>query len=429
MHAVSTSAINRTDHPAFLGVLQDSVIASRNAEDTLALLILKLQDLDRLNTSFGYHAGDSVLSCVAVRLSEELGSRARVIRIGASRFAVLLRGLKDDSHAILAGNKIERMFSNPISVDSKEIQIQVSQGIALYPEHADSASTLLLRAESALKHATAQGRSLEVCNETQFCTAEDSVHIESSLATSLQAGRIETFFQPQIDIHSGKAVGAEALLRCRDTNGEFIPPDVVVAAAERMNQLTDITFIIMNAALRSCVEWHPLVPAANVSVNVSPSTLKDPDLVESIVSALGLWGAEPQNLTIEITESTFMEDPKQSFSVMSELNELGVRVAVDDFGTGYSSLSYFKSIPAHELKIDRSFVLGMLENSVDRKIVRTVINLAHEFGLEVVAEGVEDEATLALLRKLGCDIAQGYWFARPMPGTEFHSWLRQEKPV
>jgi len=423
MHAVSEGAINRTDHPAFLGVLQDSVIASRNSDDTLALLILKLQNLDRLNTSFGHHAGDSVLSCVASRLSEELGSRARVIRIGASRFAVLLRGLKDDTHAVLAGNKIERMFSAPISIDTQEIHLQICQGIALYPEHADSANTLLLQAESALKQATVKGRSLEVCNAEVCRTEEGSARVESSLATLIQSGRVETYFQPQIDIRTGNPVGAEALLRCQDNDGVFLPPDIVVAAAERMNQLTDVTFIVLNAALRNCVEWGSNIATPNVSVNVSPSTLKDPDLVESIVSVLGLWGAKPQNLTIEITESTFMEDPKQSFSVMSKLNELGIRVAVDDFGTGYSSLSYFKSIPAHELKIDRSFVLGMLENTVDRKIVRTVINLAHEFGLEVVAEGVEDEATLELLRDLGCDIAQGYWFAKPMPEARFHTWL------
>jgi EAL domain-containing protein (putative c-di-GMP-specific phosphodiesterase class I) len=240
----------------------------------------------------------------------------------------------------------------------------------------------------------------------------------------LRAGRVETYFQPQVDIRSGRPTGAEALLRCRDDNGDFISPEVVVEAAERMHLLNDITYVIMNAALRHCVEWRRLIPNPNVSVNVSLSTLLDPDFIDSVVSILGLWGAEPGNLTIEITESTFMADPDRSFEVMSELKDMGISVAVDDFGTGYSSLSYFKSIPARELKIDRSFVMNMVRDLVDQKLVRTVINLAHEFDLKVVAEGVEDEASLQMLMELGCDIAQGYFFGKPMPAAQFQTWLQ-----
>jgi len=424
MQAVSTRPVNRTDHPVFLDILDDSVVSAKRSGETLGLLILKLRNLDRLNASFGYRGGDSVLSSVATRLHEELGSRARVVRIGASRFAVILQGLRDSTHAQLAGHKVERIFSVPIKIDSRDVPLHVVQGIALFPEHAGSASDLMLRAEKALNQASFQGISLLVCEDIDVGPDEDSKRIESFLATSLQAGRVETFYQPQVDIRTGKPIGAEALLRCRDDDGKFIPPEVVVMVAEGMHLLNDITFVIMNAALRNCVEWRSLIPEPNVSVNISPSTLLDPDFVDSVVSILGLWGADPGNLTIEITESTFMQDPERSFDVMSELKEMGISVAVDDFGTGYSSLSYFKSIPARELKIDRSFVQGMAEDPIYQKLVRTIINLAHEFDMKVVAEGVEDESALEILKGFGCDIIQGYYFGKPMQATQFHAWLQ-----
>jgi diguanylate cyclase (GGDEF)-like protein len=424
MQAASTRTVNRTDHPVFLDLLENSVVEAKRSRETLGLLILKLRNLGRLNSSFGYRGGDSILSSVASRLHSELGGRAQVVRIGASRFAVILSRLKDSTHAQLAGHKIERMFSAPMLIESREVMLNVVQGIALYPEHADSASKLMLRAETAMNHALKQGVSLFVCDEADASQDEDSVRIESFLATLLQAGRVETYYQPQVSIRSGKPIGAEALLRCRDDSGDFISPEVVVEAAERMHLLTDITYVIMNAALRNCVEWRQFMPKPNVSVNVSLSTLLDPDFVDSVVSILGLWGAEPGNLTIEITESNFMSDPDRSFAVMSELKDMGISVAVDDFGTGYSSLSYFKSIPARELKIDRSFVMNMVQDLVDQKLVRTVINLAHEFDLKVVAEGVEDEASLQMLKQFGCDIAQGYFFGRPMPAAQFQTWLQ-----
>jgi EAL domain-containing protein (putative c-di-GMP-specific phosphodiesterase class I) len=207
------------------------------------------------------------------------------------------------------------------------------------------------------------------------------------------------------------------LLRCRDTSGAFIPPETLIQAAERTGQLGQLTSIMLNAALRYAANW-PKSPGGNrVSVNVSAQSLKDPELCESVASAMSVWGTAADDLTIEVTESALMDDPGRSFNTLRELRRLGVRVAIDDFGTGYSSLSYFKNIPANELKVDKSFVFAMLEDSADRKIVETVINLAHAFGLEVVAEGVEDEATYELLGELRCDVAQGYLFGKPVsPG-------------
>jgi diguanylate cyclase (GGDEF)-like protein len=416
--AVRSAQVNRTDHAAFLRALDD-LLESTSLMGPVGLVLVRLRHFDRLNARLGYAAGDAVLSAVATRLTSSFSRNAHVMRIGASKFAVVLRGLKNRSHCLLAASKIERLSEKPVDVSGQKITVDFTQGIAIYPEHADSAEQLLQCAEAALNAAAALNDSLAVYSPTRDEGMRRSEQIESTLARALGESGIEPYFQAQVRIASGERCGAEALLRCRDASGAFIPPETLIQAAERTGQLGQVTSTMLNAALRYAANW-PRSPGGNrVSVNVSAQSLKDPELCDSVASAMRVWGTTAEDLTIEVTESALMDDPGRSFDTLRELRRLGVRVAIDDFGTGYSSLSYFKNIPANELKVDKSFVFTMLEDSADRKIVETVINLAHAFGLEVVAEGVEDEATYELLSELSCDVAQGYLIGKPISSGDY----------
>jgi predicted signal transduction protein with EAL and GGDEF domain len=410
---------------AFLDVLEDE-IASSQPRAVLGLLLVQVGGVEELNFSAGYRVVDDLLAATAVKLETAFKERARVVRIGTGRFAILLRELKSEAHAILAANRVERIAQEPMEAHPFELSLNVAQGIALHPLHATAADRLLQCAELALNVARNGGASPCVYRPEETDERGEVKRVESELARALVQGGIEAYFQPQIDIESGRAVGGEALLRCRDRSGVMLSPEAIVTAAERTNRLADLTSAMLNTALRYAAEWP--MRDGRLSVNVSTVSLKDADFPSVVKTALEIWNRPPQNLTIEITESAFIDEPDKSFAAMRDLKAAGVRVSIDDFGTGYSSLSYFTNIPANELKVDKSFVFKMSESEADRRIVRAVVNLAHGFDLKVVAEGVEDDATLELLRKMRCDIAQGFGIGKPMPPAQFVEWLASWRP-
>lgn len=420
MSAVRTS-LNRTHQAVFLESLARRIAAAAAAPTGFALLLVQLKNFDELNVALGYTAVDDIMFELASRLCTGFDSSARCLRVGTKKFAIVLEGVESGSHALLAARKVERLAHEPaIRVEGKRIKLGLSFGIALYPQHAESEQALLLAAESALGAARlADGlcvyspdRALELC---------ELHRAEVELIHALESGGIETYFQPQVDALTGAPVGAEALLRCKDSNGIFLPPELVVQAASRAKLLPEMTSAVLHSALRHAAEWPD--ERCRLSFNVSPHSLEDQDFVASVDSAIRIWGRRPENLSIEITESAFMADPETSFAVMRRLRDMGLRVAIDDFGTGYSSLAYFKNIPANELKVDKSFVFNMSQSDADRRIVKAVIDLAHQFDLEVVAEGVEDEGGLEILREMGCDIVQGFLIGKPMPPAAFAEWL------
>jgi diguanylate cyclase (GGDEF)-like protein len=426
--ATPTPQLNRTEQAQFLCALEEATRAADHGE-TVGLLLIHLRHLERVNMSLGYEAGNEALAELAARLGAGFAARDRVARIGARTFAIILRRLKGASYALLAAGKAERLAQEPFVIAGRGISMNVAQGIALYPEHAQSPAQWLQCAELALNRARDSGESVVLYDSSGASRMRQSLRIENELAQALRESRIEPYFQAQVDIKSGMPVGAEALLRCVDSSGSFMAPDLVIEAAERTHRLQEVTSAMMNAALRYAAEWPQSASGSplRVSVNVSPTSLKSPDFVDLVAAALSVWGNPPETLCIEITESVFLDEPERGFEAMRRLRALGMRVALDDFGTGYSSLSYFRDIPANELKVDKSFVIGMLDSRANRNIVHAVIDLAHVFDLEVVAEGVEDEATLQVLAELGCDLAQGYWYAKPMAPADFSDWLSAER--
>jgi diguanylate cyclase (GGDEF)-like protein len=423
MQAETGSVVNRTEHSAFMSALEQEVAQSNHGGEPMGLLLVQLRDLSRLNVTLGYEGGDRVLSELATRLAAGFGPRARVMRIGARKFALTLRGLKGGEHALLAARKVEQIADAPIEIAGRNVPVPVTQGLALCPDHGTSAAELMRHAEAALANAGESDSSISLYDGSETTRIRASMLIEEVVLDALGEGLVEAWFQPQVSIADGRVLGAEALLRCRGWDGEWLAPDDVIAAATRLRRMDDLTGVMLHAALRRTAEWHAERFPLRASVNISAVTLRKPDLVEQIADALNVWSVAAPDLTIELTESVFIHHPEQSFETMRRLRELGVRVAIDDFGTGYSSLAYFRDIPANELKVDKSFVIGMLADSASRRIVQAVVDLAHAFDLEVVAEGVEDQATLGALAAMGCDLAQGYLVARPMPADDFLRWL------
>ncbi|MBT8062318.1 MAG: EAL domain-containing protein, partial [Gammaproteobacteria bacterium] len=247
--------------------------------------------------------------------------------------------------------------------------------------------------------------------------------LEQDLDDAVQSGELELFYQPKISVATGCPCGAEALMRWSSPTRGFVPPDVFIPIADSTGRIETLTWFALNAASRQTMQWSERWGPLSVAVNVTPNIVEHSDLIRLAHNATGLWDLPPERLVIELTEGALMRKPEQSLHILNEIRAAGIKVAIDDFGTGYSSLAYFKNIPADELKIDKSFVLNMLNDEADERIVRAVISLAHSFGLKVTAEGVEDKQTADALAELGCDYLQGYYYSRPTSQPEFSAWL------
>ena len=253
--------------------------------------------------------------------------------------------------------------------------------------------------------------------------------LEHDLDNAVDRGEFELNYQPKVALKDLRPAGAEALLRWYSPRHGNVPPDLFVPLADQSGRIEGLTWFVLNAALRHLSEWPVRPRGLTVAINLTPSLLENDDLPQLIADAMGLWNTPAGSLTVEVTESALIRKPEQTFGVLKGIQDAGARIAIDDFGTGYSSFSHFKQIPANELKIDKSFVLNMCRESSDRKIVRTIIDLAHTFGLAVTAEGVENARTRDLLQSMDCDFVQGYLYSKALPQTEFVTWLQDYAPA
>jgi diguanylate cyclase (GGDEF)-like protein len=393
---------------------------------SLAVLLVNLWNESEIQSRIGFVAGDLLLSGLAQTLTETLRGRGAVLRLGNTGFAVLARGVKNRGHAVLAAEKIWRTVLESPAVEVLATRPELSIGIALFPEHDGTPERLVRKAQLAA--ASARRRAQRVLVYDDQCAEQllGQWQLETEFEAALGSGEIEMYFQPKVRMSDRRTGGAEALMRWfRD--GRATGPDVFIPLAESPRLLQATTGYALNTALRQAAQWPAdasgAASALGVAVNVPPALVHNREFVDMVRSALATWKVANERLTLEITEGALLADPKQAMIVLSKLRDLGVRIAIDDFGTGYSSLSYFRKLSADELKIDKSFILTLLREEADARIVRTIVALAQQFGLAVVAEGVEDEATFVALQALGCDYAQGYLFSRALQQQQFIAWL------
>lgn len=410
---------------SFMALLRRHVVLANGSQTTLALVVVDINGFAAINGACGYEFGDKLLQHVARQLVEVARGHDYVARIGDNCFALILPRIMNQGHAELAIQKLFRRLDVPFEVGQKRIKMGVTVGVALCPQHATQVDFLLRKAELSLRAArTSSERFLFSPESEKDRGLSEFWDIELELAGAIERDEMFMLYQPKVRCSDRVTVGGEALMRWNSRSRGAVSPSVFIPVAEQTGQIKNMTIWAVNTALRHASEWVPVSGEVSVSVNVPPQLMARHDLPELVENALKLWGSEHVKLVLEITERSLIPDPMHSFRLLSKIRELGVSISIDDFGTGYSCLAYFKDIPADELKIDRSFVCALLDDSASAAIASLIIDLAHRFDMSVVAEGVEDEAIFEALRERGCDVVQGWLFAKAMRHDEFAHWLR-----
>ncbi len=419
LHDNLTGLPNRT---LFMRKLRAAIEAS-TPEKGVAVMIMDLDQFKEVNDGLGHHFGDLLLQELAPRLQRVLREDDTVARLGGDEFGILLPGVSGEGRAIEVAHRILDELETPVVLEDLPLDTSASIGVALHPDHSDDIDTLLRCADVAMYTAKEAHTGYEVYRPERDQHSPARVTLLGQIRPAMERGQLDLWFQPQISLHTGKVRTAEALLRWHHPELGLVMPRSFLPFAERTTLLRPLTLHVVNRALSGAHEWLRAGHQFGVAVNLSPHSLLDLDLPEQIAALLHRWEVPPTSLQFELTEDSLMADSHRSVEVLRRLSAVGVGISIDDFGTGYSSLSHLRRLPVDEIKIDKSFVMNTMSDPNDESIVRATIDLAHNLGLRVVAEGVEDEATWNRLRELNCDYAQGYLMCRPIPLHELIDWL------
>jgi diguanylate cyclase len=392
---------------------------------SLAVLIIELHRTDRLEAITGSISTRTIMQYVNQRLDALLRDSDRFAHIDGGQILLVLPNLANKDHSALAAIKIISELKKPFSIDSHSTLIRPYVGIANFPENAKDGNQLLMYADIALSNAATNEHGFYVYQAKDVVEPKAYIGLEVELDKALRANQLRVNFQPQIDMQTGRCTSAEALVRWTAPWGEEINPSLVVNTAEDSGLINPLTLWILNTALRHAASFAKAGVNIGISVNLPPKILEDEELPQIVQQALDIWSIPAAKLTLEITEGSMIQNVESSLVMLSKLRALGIRISIDDFGTGYSSLAYLKRLPVQELKVDIEFVRNIHNSIGDKQLVRTIIELAHNFELTAVAEGVENQATLDLLHELGCDMAQGFLYTPALPEAEFIKWYRQ----
>ena len=390
---------------------------------SLAVCMLDLHQFKEINDSLGHHCGDELLKQVAGRLGAVISSPDLVGRFYGNKFAVMLNGTDEATTDKITATLLGAL-ENAFEVEGHSLYIRATLGIALYPEHATNATALLQKAEAAIFQAREDSQLVATFHAQDTEAGAERLGLTNDLRNALRDGALELYYQPKVDLRHHHISGAEALARWTHPEHGFIPPDRFIDIAERTGLINMLTQWVLETAIHQCAECHANGHPLKISANLSAINLHDDALVPLIANLLKQHQLPAQYLVVEVTETAMMTDPVYAKRQLEKLDALGVCISIDDFGTAYSSLTQLKQLPVDEIKIDKSFVMDMNRNEDDAAIVRATIGLAHDLGLEVVAEGVEDESIMMRLQRMGCDIVQGYHIARPLPASDFTALLK-----
>lgn len=412
--------------------LSQAMLRAERDEHLIALMSIDLDRFKQINDTFGHTIGDRVLLETAQRIRQAVGEHDSVSRVGGDEFTVLVESACPVEKVEQLAKNVVAAFAKPLVVDSEEIFVAASVGIVLYPFNDDNDMTSLLRcADTAAARAKAAGG-----NQYQFFTAlqgvqaDRRVHLESSLRRALERGECLLHYQPQLELGSGRIIGAEALLRWESPQWGLVLPAQFINVAEETGLIVELGKWVLREACRQNREWQLAgLPPIRVAVNLSARQFQDPSLTNSVSEILRESGLDPNSLELEITESLLIENTLASSAALTELKKMGIQIAIDDFGTGYSSLNYLKHFPLNVLKMDASFIRSINSNKNDAAIASAVIALGKSLGLKVVAEGVETKAQLAFLQARRCDAIQGNYFSAALPPNELRALLEARHPA
>jgi diguanylate cyclase (GGDEF)-like protein len=421
LHDPLTGLANRS---LFQDRLSLALHAAKRDKKPLALMLMDLDRFKEVNDTLGHQAGDELLLEVGRRLRHAKRATDTVARLGGDEFALILPAVVDLRAATRLATEVLAGVEGPMALQDQTVDIGASIGLAVYPEHGDDVDELLRCADIAMYAAKRGGSGVAVYANGLDQHSRSRLAMASALRLAIEAGQLALYYQPQIDLRSSEVAGFEALLRWNHPELGLLAPDTFIPLAEEMGLSPSLDRWALNAALEQAHAWQTEAGLEiPISVNLSMRNVLDQNLSQIIGDLLAKWKVNPQQLELEITESSIMADPLKVRAVLAQCRALGVHMAIDDFGTGYSSLAYLKRLPVDCLKIDKSFVSDMAADKSDLAIVRSTIELGHNLGLRVIAEGVEDEITARLLSQLRCDVAQGHHLSRPLASTDVLPWL------
>jgi diguanylate cyclase (GGDEF)-like protein len=407
----------------FTTLLEEALAGARKGGSGVAVMLLDLDRFKEINDALGHDTGDALLRQIGERLRVHLGSRGVVARLGGDEFAVLLPTGGSAEAAVAAAAELGAVVERAVRMDPMTITARASIGVATAPLHGDDAQTLMRHADVAMYAAKEHHTGLRLYDPAADRHSPQRLALIADLRAAVENRDLMVVFQPKVEPRTGRVAGAEALARWRHPDRGPIPPDVFIPLAEHSGLILPLTLHVLEVALRRRAAWAARGHDLDVAVNLSPNSLLDGELPETVALLLAQTGSPPHRLTLEITEGAILADPEGSTATLRRLHALGVKLSIDDFGTGYSSLGRLRTLPIHEVKIDKSFVQRSAGDHRDRAVVRSAVQLGHALDLQVVAEGVEDRATYAYLAQEGCDVVQGFLLSRPLPGDQFLDWV------
>jgi diguanylate cyclase (GGDEF)-like protein len=399
--------------------------AQRSRGGMFAVALLDLDKFKEVNDTLGHQIGDRLLQAVADRLAGTIRPADVVARMGGDEFGILFSGVADLDDVERVARAIDASFAVPFDVDGVSLEVTGCLGIALWPIHGQDPDVLIQRADVAMYAAKADFRRHVVYEPNSDPYSPTRLLLVGELRRAIDRRELAVAFQPELDLATGRIVGAEALVRWPHAIRGNVPPDEFIPIAEHTGLLRPLTTFVLETAFETCAGWRRAGHDLRIAVNLSIRNLLDDELPDEIARLLERFELPPASVELEVTESALIADPTRSHAVLQALRDLGVGIAIDDYGTGYSSLAYLRRMPVTVLKIDRSFVAGMAEDENDRLIVASTIQLAHQLGLRVTAEGVESAGQAEMLRSLDCDLAQGFQLGRPVSAKDFFALVSQ----
>lgn len=409
----------------FLELVQRSI--RDEDERGAALLLLDIDRFKEVNDTLGHGLGDELLQLIGERLRGAMFAGDTLARLGGDEFGILARiaSVEDVGRIV---ERITRSLDAPVMIEGLPIVVEASIGVAIAPPHATDAGRLLQCADVAMYQAKATGSVHAVYAPELDKNRPERLALLGELREAIEAGDLVLHYQPKIELKSGRVVGAEALVRWQHPKRGMIPPDEFILSAERTGLIKPLTRWVLNEALRRWLIWRRDGGPSCVAVNLSARSLYEPNLPQQIAEVLLSCSVPAEALELEITESAIIADPKRAIETLQQLVDMGIRISIDDFGTGFTSLGAIRKLPVQEIKIDKSFVLGITGDKSEETIAQVILDLGHNLGLNVVAEGVETEAVARRLAFLGCNCAQGYLFSKPLPGEQFAAWFAGYRP-
>jgi diguanylate cyclase (GGDEF)-like protein len=405
--------------------VEQAILAVGRDGGSRAVMFLDIDHFKEINDTLGHEAGDALLQAVGAQLRNEMRASETLARLGGDEFAILCTGSADD--AAMLAERLHEALHEPFTLHDLLLEVAVSIGIAVYPEHGQDVDTVLRHADVAMYLAKEAHAGTAVYDPEQDQNDAARLALAGELRAAIERGDLVLHYQPKAELESGCIVGVEALVRWIHPERGFIPPNDFIPIAERTGLIKPLTRHVLQTAVRQCAEWRAAGLDLHVAVNLTIPDLLDLDLPNAIETLLNESAIPPDRLELEITETTILADPFRVRQVLNRLHEFGLRLAIDDFGTGYSSLAYLRRLPVDAIKIDRSFVIDMCENANDATIVRSTIDLARNLGLAVVAEGVETQEAWDTLRVQGCTLAQGYLLSKPLPPEELADFVAERR--